>query len=60
MTDPGSNTCLLSRIAETQQNTRQQEGVALEINTVCFCAPNDSQEGESAALLLARLTGELD
>lgn len=59
-TDDAGSGVVLSRIAETQQNTRQQEGVALEINTVCFCAPNDSQEGESAALLLARLTGELD
>lgn len=59
-TDDTGSGVVLSRIVETQQNTRQQEGVALEINTACFCAPNDSQNGESSPVLLARLTGELD
>lgn len=57
--EPGSGV-VLSRINQTQKDTRQEEGVALEINTVCFCAPDDSQQGESAPLLLARLSGEMD
>jgi len=59
-TDDTGSGVVLSRIVETQQDTRQQEGVSLEINTACFCAPSDSQEGESAPLLLARLSGELE
>ncbi|WP_319522940.1 hypothetical protein [uncultured Desulfosarcina sp.] len=56
---PGSRV-VLERIIETQQYTRQEEGVALDINTVRFCAPDDALEGESAPLLLARLSGGLE
>jgi hypothetical protein len=51
---PGCD-AVLERILDTQHHTHQDEGVALDINTVRFCAPQHILEGESASLLLARL-----
>lgn len=50
---------VLGRILETQELSRQSEGIGLEVTTVTCTAPEDVQEGESAKLLLARLTGSL-
>ncbi len=58
-TDSSGCAILLERILEIQKLTKQPEGIGLEFSTVTFTAPEETQEKESAKLLLARLRSEV-
>jgi len=53
-------TLLLARLEEIRGGTRQSDGAELRFDAVSFSAPADQQPGETAAVLLARLLGEMD
>ena len=50
---------LLKRLEDIRDQTRQPDGTELQFNAVSFSAPAEQQAGETAALLLARLDGQL-
>ena len=58
-TDRAGSEIVHNRIMGIEPDSRQPEGIGIEINSVSFSTPEDLQAGESARLLLARLEGGL-
>jgi hypothetical protein len=52
-------TLLLSRLEEIRSRSRQADGVELRFDSVSYSAPAEQLAGETAAVLLARLTGQM-
>jgi GGDEF domain-containing protein/DNA-directed RNA polymerase subunit RPC12/RpoP len=59
-TDSAGCEVLVQRLREIAKNSRQPEGVGLEIDVVSFSAPSDIVNEEPAALLLPRLMGAME
>jgi len=58
-TDRTGSEIVHNRIMGIEPDSKQPEGIGIEINSVSFSTPQDLQAGESARLLLARLEGGL-
>lgn len=59
-TDAAGSATVIDRIQKARQQTLQEDGTGIEINTTCFCVPRDVTSGETASLLMARLSGEIE
>ncbi len=59
-TDKAGCEVLLQRLREIAKNSRQPEGVAIELDMVSFSAPSDMIAEEPAELLLPRLLGAME
>jgi len=59
-TGPAGCKVLLRRLEDIRKDTRQPDGVEIELEAVTFSAPADMVADEPAGLLLARLMGELE